>query len=51
MRKGRLFLLSLRVAAGRVSLWGTCMLVVALAAMAVAFPWHAWFCGFGRSPL
>ena len=45
MRKGRLFLLSLRVAVERVSLWSTATFIIALGALVLAFPWHAWFAG------
>ena len=42
-RQGRLFLLSLRVAWGRLSLWGGVALTMALLSLVVAFPWHQWF--------
>ena len=43
IRQGRLFLISLRVAWSRSSLWGGVALVIALMSLALAFPWHQWF--------
>lgn len=43
IRQGRLFLLSLRVAWGRLPLWGSVALLLAVLSLVVAQPWHHWF--------
>ncbi|MCA9002476.1 MAG: hypothetical protein KDB61_11165, partial [Planctomycetes bacterium] len=51
IREGRLFLISLRVALGRVSLWLTVGLVLGVLAWALALPTYSWFEALGQSRL
>ncbi|MDF1837625.1 MAG: hypothetical protein P1V35_07150 [Planctomycetota bacterium] len=49
IREGRLFLISLRVSMGRISLWLSVGLLLALLSWAVALPTYSWFESLGQS--